>query len=441
MKRAADECGIAWRGLVLLTEILIVVALTVINGLLSMSELAVVSSRSARLKVLSDQGNRGASIAIRLAENPGRFLSTVQIGITLVGVLSGAFSGATLGARLSEWLEAQGLSRAMSDGFGVGLVVVAITYLSLILGELVPKQIALRDPERVASRVAPAMLFLSKIGAPLVFLLDLSGRAVLSLLGQKGEPEETVTEEEVRTIIAEAENAGVLERDEREMISGVMRLADRSARALMTPRREVEVIDLTDSADEIRAQLRATRRSRLPVQDGEPDSIVGVCVVKDMIDRLSDGGAHDLRDLVDEAPVVMDTANALRILRDIRASKVHMALVFDEYGHFEGIITPGDVLEAIIGAFQEEEESEPPIVTRADGSWLVAGWMQVDEFSHELGIHTPKDADYQTVAGFILAEMNRLPNVGEFFEKGHWRFEVVDLDGRRIDKVLVSRID
>lgn len=425
----------------MLTEILIVVALTVINGLLAMSELAVVSSRPARLKVLSDQGNKGATTALRLAENPGRFLSTVQIGITLVGVLSGAFSGATLGARLSEWLATQGLTPAMADGFGVGIVVVGITYLSLILGELVPKQVALRDPERVAARVAPAMLLIAKIGAPLVFLLDLSGRAVLSLLGQKGESEERVTEEEVRTIIAEAETAGVLERDEREMISGVMRLADRSARALMTPRREVEVIDLADSADEIRAQLRATRRSRLPVQEGEADSIIGVVVVKDLIDFLSDGGTHDLRGLVNEAPVVMDTAGALQVLREIRSSRVHMALVFDEYGHFEGIITPGDVLEAIIGAFQEEEEDEPPIVTRADGSWLVAGWMQVDEFSHELGIHIPRDADFQTVAGFVLAELNHLPNVGEVFEKGHWRFEVVDLDGRRIDKILVSRID
>ncbi|RDJ27449.1 HlyC/CorC family transporter [Bosea caraganae] len=425
----------------MLTEILIVVALTVINGLLSMSELAVVSSRTARLKVLSDQGSKGATTAMRLAENPGRFLSTVQIGITLVGVLSGAFSGATLGARLSEWLLAQGLSQSLSDGFGVGIVVVCITYLSLIIGELVPKQIALRDPERVAARAAPAMLFLSKIGAPLVFLLDLSGRAILSLLGQKGETEERVTEEEVRTIIAEAETAGVLERDEREMISGVMRLADRSARALMTPRREVEVIDISDTAEEIRALVRETRRSRLPVQDGESDSIVGVVVVKDMVDFLGSGEIAELRALVQEAPIVMDTANSLHVLREIRSSRVHMALVFDEYGHFEGIITPGDVLEAIIGAFQEDEEDEQPIVTRADGSFLVAGWMQVDEFSHELGIHIPRDADFQTVAGFILAELNRLPNVGESFEKGHWRYEVVDLDGRRIDKVLVSRID
>ena len=425
----------------MLTEILIVLALTIVNGLLAMSELAVVSSRPARLKVLSDQGNKGAATAIRLAEDPGRFLSTVQIGITLVGVLSGAFSGATLGARLSEWLGTQGFSPSVSDTLGVGIVVVAITYLSLILGELVPKQIALRDPERVAARVAPAMSLMSKIGAPLVFLLDISGKSVLALLGQKGESEEKVTEEEVRTIIAEAETAGVLERDEREMIAGVMRLADRSARALMTPRREVEVVDLSDSAEELRQQLKDTRRSRLPVQDGESDSIIGVVLMKDLIDFLAAGDVEELRRHVQDAPVVMDTADSLHVLREIRASRVHMAVVFDEYGHFEGIITPGDVLEAIIGAFQEEEEDEPAIVTRADGSYLVAGWMQVDEFSHELGIPVPRDADFQTVAGFVLAEMNHLPNVGECFDKGHWRFEVVDLDGRRIDKILVSRIE
>lgn len=424
----------------MLTEILIVVVLTVINGVLAMSELAVVSSRPARLKVLSDQGSKGAATAIRLAENPGRFLSTVQIGITLVGVLSGAFSGATLGARLSEWLGTQGLSNAVADALGVGTVVVLITYLSLIVGELVPKQIALRDAERVAARVAPTMALLAKVASPLVWLLDASGRLVLALLGQKGEPEETVTEEEVRTIIAEAETAGVLERDEREMISGVMRLADRSARALMTPRREVEVIDLSDPIEEIRRQVRATRRNRLPVQDGEADSIIGIIEMKELFEALADDKV-ELRSLVREAPVVLDTTGALDVLRAIRATHVHMALVFDEYGHFEGIITSSDVLEAITGAFQDEDEEEPAIVPRADGSFLVAGWMQVDEFSHELGIHVPRDADYQTVAGFVLAEMNRLPNVGESFEKGHWRFEVVDLDGRRIDKLLVSRVD
>lgn len=425
----------------MLAEILIVVALTVINGLLAMSELAVVSSRPARLRGLSEQGRKGAQIALKLAEDPGRFLSTVQIGITLVGVLSGAFSGATLGARLADWLETQGLSRTAADTAGVGLVVVAITYLSLIIGELVPKQVALRDPERVATRVAPAMLLLSKVGAPLVFLLDMSGKAVLALLGQKGGGEERVTEEEVRSIIAEAETAGVLERDERAMIAGVMRLADRSARALMTPRRDVEIVDLSDDMEEIRAQFKATRRSRLPVQDGESDTITGVVLVKDLFDLAPEATVADIRPLVSEAPIVMDAANALQVLRAIRASRVHMALVFDEYGHFEGVITPGDVLEAITGVFQEEDDDEPAIVTRKDGSYLVAGWMPVDEFSHELGIPVPRDADFQTVAGFVLHELHHLPQVGEVFEKDGWRYEIVDLDGRRIDKVLVARIE
>ena len=424
-------------------ELLIAVALIFINGILAMSELAVVSARRGRLKSMADGGSRGAAAAMRLAEDPGRFLSTVQIGITLVGILAGAFSGATLGARLTTVLVDTGMPLRFAEPLAYGGVVALITYLSLIVGELVPKQIALRNAEAVAATVAPGMTLLARISAPLVWLLDVSGKTVLALLGQKGESEEKVTEEEVRTIIAEAETAGVLERDEREMIAGVMRLADHSARALMTPRREVEVIDLSDSLDQIREELRATRRSRLPVQDGEADSIVGVVVVKDLIDFLSatEGDVQDLHAHVQEAPVVMDTADSLHVLREIRASRVHMALVFDEYGHFEGIITPGDVLEAIIGAFQEEEESEPAIVTRADGSYLVAGWMQVDEFSHELGIQMPRDADFQTVAGFVLAEMNHLPNVGETFEKGSWRFEIVDLDGRRIDKILVSRIE
>ena len=229
-------------------EILIVVVLTIVNGVLAMSELAVVSSRPARLRAMADQGNKGAATAIRLAEDPGKFLSSVQIGITLVGILSGAFSGATLGLRLTDWLKDIGVAASVADVLGVGVVVVAITYISLILGELVPKQIALRDPEGVASRVAPGMKLLAAIGSPIVFILDLSGRTVLSLLGQGEESEEKVTEEEVKTLIAEAATTGIIESDEHSMISGVMRLADRSARGLMTPRLEVDVIDLSDDS-------------------------------------------------------------------------------------------------------------------------------------------------------------------------------------------------
>lgn len=425
----------------LILEVVIVVVLTLINGLLAMSELAVVSARSARLKVLAADGSTGARVALRLAENPGRFLSSVQIGITLVGVLSGAFSGATLGDRLGRTLVGLGLDPGIAAPLGVGIVVILITYLSLIIGELVPKQVALRDPERIAARVAPLMAFIAMAGAPLVWLLDVSGKAVLRLLGQVGQTEERVTDEEVRTIIAEAESAGVLESEERHMISGVMRFADRSARGLMTPRPDVELIDLSDPLEDILEMLRTTRHSVLPVQDGtSDDQIVGVIVRKDLLDSLFRGEAIDARSLVKPAPVVMDRSDALDVLKALRASIVHMALVFDEYGHFEGIVTPGDVLEAITGAFHEEEGDEPAFVTRQDGSFIVSGWMQADEFEDRVGVPMPKDAKFETVAGYVLAELNHLPAVGETFERGSWHFEVIDLDGRRIDKILVKRL-
>jgi len=425
----------------LFLEILIVAVLTLVNGLLAMSELAVVSSRPARLKVLAAEGKRGATVALKLQEDPGKFLSSVQIGITLVGVLSGAFSGATLGERLGDALMGAGINPTVAAPLGVGIVVIIITYLSLIVGELVPKQIALRDSEGVAAQVAPLMAFIASIAAPLVWLLDVSGKLVLRLIGQSGEAEERVTDEEVKTLIAEAEHAGVLETEERHMISGVMRLADRSARGLMTPRLDVELLDLSETQEEMIEKLRATRHSVLPVQDGAVDSIIGVIVRKDLVENVLSTAPLDMRALVKQAPVVMDRSSALDVLKAIRGSLVHMALVFDEYGHFEGIVTPGDILEAITGAFQEEEGDEKAYVTREDGSYLVSGWMQVDEFQAHLGVPVPKDAKFETVAGFVLAELNHLPTVGETFERGHWRFEVLDLDGRRIDKILVTRLN
>lgn len=425
----------------MLTEISIVIFLTIVNGVLAMSELAVVSSRPVRLKLLAEQGNKGAAIAIRLADDPGRFLSTVQIGITLVGVLSGAFSGATLGARLAGWLQAQGLSEAMADGFGVGSVVVAITYLSLIVGELVPKQIALRAPEAVASKVAPAMALLSKVAMPLVWLLNASGKAVLALLGQKGETDERMSDEEIRTVLAEAHSAGVIETGESEMITGVMRLADRTARGLMTPRRDVEVIDIEDDLAEIREQLRGSQRSRLPVRNGSSDEILGVLFVKDALDAFLQGTNLDVRSLMREAPVVSDRTGALDVIQSLRKSPAHMVLVYDEYGHFEGIVTSGDVLEAITGVFQEDESGEPAIVEREDGSFLVAGWMPIDEFADEMGFSLDEEPDYETVAGFVIDEIKHLPSLGESFTAKGWHFEVIDMDGRRVDKLLVKRVE
>ncbi len=423
----------------MLTEIFIVVALTILNGVLAMSELAVVSSRPVRLRVMAEQGNRGAAAAIKLAEDPGRFLSSVQIGITLVGVLSGAFSGATLGTRLTNWLSEQGMPQNFADWLGVGGVVVVITYMSLIVGELVPKQIALRAPELVAAKVAPAMKMVATIGAPVVWFLDISGRFLLALLGQSGESNEKVTDEEIRTVLAEAHSAGVIETEESAMISGVMRLADRTARGLMTPRRDVEVLDTEDEPEELRAQLRATTRSRLPVRKGSSDEIQGVLFVKDAYEFMAGGRGGDPASLMREAPVVSDLTGALDVIQALRKSPAHMVLVYDEYGHFEGIITSGDVLEAITGVFQEDEVEEPAIVAREDGSYLVAGWMAVDEFSAQMGVPIEEDPGYETVAGFVLDELKHLPELGEKFTSRGWVFEVIDLDGRRIDKLLLSR--
>ncbi len=422
----------------MLTEIIIVVVLILVNGALAMSELAVVSSRPARLKVLADQGNKGAATAIRLSEDPGKFLSSVQIGITLVGILSGAFSGATLGLRLSEWLREVGVPVNIADIGGTGLVVVLITYVTLICGELVPKQVALRNPEGVASRVAGPMSVLALIGTPIVWFLDISGKAVLRLLGQGGQAEESVTEEEVRTIIAEATTAGIFETEEHSMISGVMRLADRSARGIMTPRLDVVVIDVEDSYAENLETILASNHSRVIVQEGDADSILGVLPLSDLLPALAAGQQPDLRRLVKPIPVVMEHADALDVVEALRKSSAQLALVVDEYGHFEGIVTFGDVLEVITGVYNEEPGDEPALVQREDGSWLVAGWMPVDDFRERFKVSVPRDARYETLAGYILASLNHLPVVGETFERDGLRFEVLDLDGHRIDKVLVA---
>lgn len=418
----------------MLLEILIVLLLTMFNGVLAMSELAIVSARPARLKVMAAEGSRGAEIALDLGTDPGRFLSSVQIGITLVGVLSGAFSGATLGARLTEGLIDGGMSPALARTLGVGGVVVLITYLSLIIGELVPKQIALRAPEGVAVRISPLILFISRIAAPIVWVLDRSGRVLLRLLGQSGESDRGISDEEIRVMLSEARTAGVIEPAETDMIAGVMRIADRSARGLMTPRHEVEAVDVNDTPTDVLQKFRDSRRSRLLVREGSDDDIIGVIALRDLLSE----DAADLRPLVQEVPVIREGLPALNVIEELKASPAHMLLVYDEYGHFEGVITAMDLLEAIAGDFPEPGDDEPKAVQRDDGSWLVAGWMPADEFAEMIGLSLPEDRDYQSVAGLVLDRAGVLPDVGARITIAGWQIEVVDLDGRRIDKLLVS---
>lgn len=422
----------------MLTDILVILALILLNGVLAMSELAIVSARPGRLKSLEAK-SKGARMALRLAEHPGRFLSTVQIGITAVGILSGALSGATLGQHLTRWLIAQGVAADWAVTLGVGGVVVVITYFSLIVGELVPKQLALRNPEAVAIRMAPAMMLLSIIGAPIVWFLERSGKLLLWLLGQRGASENRVTEEEVHVLLAEAHEGGVLEDEEREMISGVMRLSDRTARALMTPRHEVEMLPLSATGVEAVAAVRKVARPRMPVVDAEGE-VVGIVLLTDAFQAVSHRETLELKALVRQVPVVSDQADAFDVLEILHKSEHHLALVYDEYGHFEGIITTGDVLEAIIGAVAASDDDEPAIVTRADGSKLVAGWMPVDEFCDMLGLPREMAGEYDTVAGLFLHQIGHIPELGAVFEAEGFRFEVLDLDGRRIDKVLVSEV-
>ncbi|SEL27111.1 putative hemolysin [Sphingomonas palmae] len=421
-------------------DVLIILALVALNGIFAMSELAIVSVRKARLEAMARAGRRGAAAAIKLAADPGKFLSTVQIGITLIGILAGAYSGASLGTPTAARLEALGLSHQTAETVGFALVIGLTTYASLIIGELVPKQFALRAPEAIASVVALPMTYIATVTKPLGWLLDQSSALIFKLLRLNRENEDQVTAEELHLIVAEASKSGVIEEHERSIISGVVRLADRPVREVMTPRTDVDWIDMTLGEAELRAKLLASPHSRLPVGDGSIDAVVGVVQARDVAAALFRGDALDLATLVRKAPVVVDQIDAMDALDALRRADVPMALIHDEYGHFEGVVTPANLLAAIAGEFASDADPDeaPNVVEREDGSLLVAGTMAADALAERLGIDLPDDRDYATVAGLALAAFRKLPGEGEHFEEQGWRFEVVDLDGRRIDKLLVS---
>ena len=421
-------------------DVVIILALVALNGVFAMSELAIVSARKARLEAMARTGRRGATTAIDLASDPGKFLSTVQIGITLIGIVAGAYSGASLGTPTAARLEALGIGHEMAEKLGYALVIGLTTYASLIIGELVPKQIALRKPEPVAVLVAVPLAWLARFTKPLVWLMDASSLLIFRLLRLNRESDDQVTVEELHLIVAEASKSGVIEEHERSIISGVVRLADRPVREVMTPRTEVEWLDASLDDAAVRAKLLGTGHSRLPVAQGTIDAVVGVVQARDVAMALVRGETLELSRLVRKAPVVVDQIDAMDALDVLRRAEVPMALIHDEYGHFEGIVTPTDLLAAIAGEFASDADPDesPNVVERDDGSLLVAGTMAADALAERLGIDLPEDRDYATVAGLALAAFRKLPKEGESFEEQGWKFEVVDLDGRRIDKLLVS---
>ncbi|HYD25085.1 MAG TPA: hemolysin family protein [Croceibacterium sp.] len=424
------------------SDLAILAALILLNGVFSMSELAIVSARTAQLRMAADRGSAGARVALELAGDPGKFLSTVQIGITLVGIVAGAYSGATLGGPVAERMAALGVPADTAETAGFVLVIGLTTYFSLVIGELVPKQLALRMALPIALAMARPMAWIATAAKPFVWLLDTSSNLLMRLLGIRHRGEHALTAEELHMLFTEATHSGVIEEQERAMLSGIMRLADRPVRELMTPRTEVDWVDVEADPDEVRRTIAESRHSLLPVADGSPDKVLGVVKVGEVLACLLEGRALHLRELMHRAAVVPDQLDALDALRMLQQSGIGMAMVHDEYGHLDGVVTPADLLSAIVGSFasHREEGDEPMVVRRDDGSLLVSGALAADTLAECLGIEFAEDREFATAAGYVLSVLRKLPQEGESFTRQGWRFEVVDMDRRKIDKLLVSEV-
>jgi putative hemolysin len=422
-------------------DVVVIAALILVNGVFAMSELAIVSARTSQLRLAAKHGSASARAAIQLASEPGKFLSTVQFGITLIAIIAGAFSGSSLGGPLGERLLALGVPDRYAAEAGFALAIALTTYVSLVVGELVPKQLALRAAFPIALVMSRPMALLAKVAAPFVWLLDRSSASILRLIGVRHRGEHGLTAEELQMIFAEATRTGAIEEDERAILSGVMKLSNRPVRGMMTPRTEIDWLDVGADEAEIRAALARSPHSLLPVAEGSIDKMAGVVKARDVLALLLDKQPADLRQVMRKAEVIPDQLDTMDALRLLQQSDVPLAMVHDEYGHFEGIVTPADLLEAIAGSFaSHQDEGEGPLLTeRADGSLLVSGAMPVDQLAERLAIELPDPRDFATAAGYALWVLKALPAEGEAFEEKGWRFEVVDMDGRRIDKLLVSR--
>jgi putative hemolysin len=419
----------------------VVLLLVVLNGLFAMSELAVVSSRKPKLQSRADRGDKGAAAALKLSENPTRFLSAVQVGITLIGILAGAYGQATIAAELDTSLERFPLIAPWSEAIATAIVVVLLTYVSLIVGELVPKRFALIFPETIASAVARPLSIVALVLHPFVSLLTASTAGVLKLMGVRDEKGESITQEEVETVLAEGASAGLIEPEEQAIIGEVMRLGDRPVRVAMTPRRDVHWISLSDPVEQQKAEIRNSPYSRIVVAKGEDvDEAVGVIHKKDLLDRLLDGAPFDLEGMAQTPLFIPETTTVLKALELFKSTPLHMALVVDEFGSLEGVVTATDLLEMIAGDFPEGHDDDNNVVLpRDDGSFLVDGRTEIDDLCRALDAEFGEASGFQTAAGLVLNRLGRLPREGEVFEMSGWRVEVVDMDERRIDKLLFRK--
>lgn len=425
-------------------EILLIFILLIINGLFSMSEIAVVSSRKVRLQKRAEEGNAGAKAALEILGSPDRFLSTVQIGITLVGILSGAFGGAALAVHIAPIIERVPFLENHAESISFVVVVLVITYFSLVIGELAPKKIALNRPERIAAVVSRPMNFISKSTAPFVWLLSTSTNIVLKLFRQRNSSELSITEEEIKAMIIQGTTSGVLEETEQELMESIIRLDDQRIVALMTPRLKIGWVNSKVSEDEICRQIKDCSFSRVLLGDGNIDNIRGFVKAKDLLNFLLDGNSFDLESVIKKPLFIPETATALEVLDKFRNSNTHLAVIIDEFGSTQGLITTNDILEAIVGDLSVGGFRKESVKRRDDGSWILDARLPNIEFCEVLRIKKlPMDENgrYETLAGFVINRLEKIPSIGDAFEWGNYVFEVVNMDGRRVDRVLVTRID
>lgn len=425
-----------------MSELIVIFILLLINAFFALSEMAIVSASRPLLRQMARQGNLRAERALKLAEDPGKFLSTVQVGITLVGTLAGAYGGATIADKLAPLLNDISWINPYGSTVAVAVVVTLITYLSVVIGELIPKQLALKNSEAVAMFVAGPMSFLSKLAAPIVYLFEASAGIVLRLLGAKSE-DDRVTEEEVHAIMAEGVESGAIEKSEHEMLRRIIRLGDRNVKSIMTHRTEVSFIDIDDTLDTIRVKVAQSGHSRYPVMETSTGEVLGAILVKEVLNTPVRSGAFHVRDFLKDIHTLPETASCLKALDAFKSSRINMAMIVDEYGSIEGIITIADILEAIVGILPSNyDDIEHALIRqREDGSYLVDGRTPIDEINLTIGLdEIDADGNYETIAGFLVQELRKTPEEGDIAEAHGYRFEVVDMDGRRIDKILVSKV-
>jgi putative hemolysin len=422
-------------------ELLVIFLLLLINAFFALSEMAIVSASKPLLRQMVKQGNPRAEVALKLAEDPGKFLSTVQVGITLVGILAGAYGGATIAAKIAPSLNEVAWINPYGNTVAVALVVTLITFLSVVVGELIPKQLALRNSEAVAMFVAGPMTLLSRIAAPVVYLFEMAAAVAMRLFGMRPDDADHVTEEEVKAIMAEGVESGAIEKSEHEMLRRIIRLGDRNVKSIMTHRTEVSFIDVNDSLDAIGRKVRQFGHSRYPVIDGPTGEVLGAVLAKEILNAPA-GGSFNMRNYVREILTLPETASCLKALEAFKSSSIDMAMIVDEYGSTEGIVTTADILEAIVGVIPSNYDDVEHALIRArdDGSYLVDGRTPIDEIHLQIGIEgIDSDGDFETIAGFLVQQLRKTPEEGDAAEAHGYRFEVIDMDGRRIDKILVSR--